>query len=107
MSISMQDGNVQGLFLLQLTLDPASVATITCAEQDFTVPGLRAGDVVVNIYMQTAQVGLGIANARVKSANTLSVVFVNPTAGAIDAAARAFNIVIARPDTPTLLGGLS
>lgn len=107
MSISMTDGNVQGLFLLQLTLDPASVATISAAEQTFTVPGLRALDVVVSVNMQSAQAGLGIAGARVSAANTLAVTFVNPTVAAIDAAARLFNILIARPDTPTLLGGLS
>ena len=33
------DVNVQGLYAASLTFDPASVATITCAEQDFTVPG--------------------------------------------------------------------
>lgn len=107
MSISMTDGNVQGLFLLQLTLDPASVATISATEQTFTVPGLRALDVVVSVNMQSAQAGLGIAGARVSAANTLAVTFVNPTVAAIDAAARLFNILIARPDTPTLLGGLS
>lgn len=107
MSISMIDGNVQGLFLLQLTLDPASVGTITTAEQTFAVPGLRVLDVVVSVNMQSATAGVGIVGARVSAAGTLAVTFVNPTAAAIDPAARAFNILIARPDTPTLLGGLS
>lgn len=106
MSISMTDGNVQGLFLLALTLDPASVATITAAEQTFTVNGLRVGDVVFSGGMQTAQAGLALAGARVSAANTLALTFVNPTAAAIDAAARVFNFMIARPDAP-LLGGLS
>jgi hypothetical protein len=107
MSISMTDGNVQGLFLLQLTINPASVAAVTTAEQTFTVNGLRASDIAISASMLTASAGLGIAGVRVSAENTLALTFVNPTAGAIDAASGLFNVLIARPNTPTLLGGLS
>lgn len=105
MSAGIIDGNVQGLYVASLTFDPASVATITCAEQDFTVPGVRPADILLNFNMQTNTAGLGVAGFRVKSANTISVNFVNPTAGAIDKAAVAVRMVFARPDAD-MLGGL-
>jgi len=99
------DGNIGGIYVVSLTLDPASVATITAAEQDFTVPGVLAGDIAVQVTMTTATEGLGIAGFRVKAANTVSVTFVNPTAGAINAAAGNFKIVIMRPESD-LYGGV-
>jgi hypothetical protein len=77
------------------TLTPASVATITCAEQDFTVSGLTTADkVIVNGPAPTA--GTGIVNARVKSANTLSLTFVNPTAGSLTPASGIYSIIAIR-----------
>jgi hypothetical protein len=105
MSSSVIDGNIGGLFAMSLTLNPASVATITAAEQDFAVPGVKADDIIVYFGMVTATAGLGVAGYRVKSANTVSVTFVNPTAGAIDAASGSFRLVIARLDSD-LVGGL-
>ncbi len=105
MSTSVIDGNVAGLYVASLTLNPASVATITCAEQDFTVPGVLVSDVILSFAMTTATAGLGVAGYRVKSANTISVTFVNPTAGAIDAAAVTCKLVIARLDSDAV-GGL-
>ena len=105
MSAGIIDGNVQGLYLASLSLDPANVATITCAEQDFTVPGVRAGDMILSFNMETVTAGLGVAGYRVKAANTVSVTFVNPTAGGINAAAVTCKMCIARPDA-TLYSGL-
>ena len=105
MSTSVIDGNIGALYAVSLTLNPASVATITTAEQDFTVPGVLVGDLILSFAMTTASAGLGVAGYRVKSANTISVTFVNPTAGAIDAASGNFKLVIARLDSE-LVGGL-
>ncbi len=99
------DGNIGGIFAVSLTLDPASVATITAAEQDFTVPGVKAGDLIIYCGMTTATAGLGIAGYRVKAANTISVTFVNPTAGALDAASGNFKMVFLRPESD-LYGGI-
>src|SRR6266853_6109818 len=65
-----------------LTISPAIVATITTAEQTFTLNGLAVGDFVA-VSKPTAQAGLGIAGARVTAANTLGITFVNPTAAGI------------------------
>ena len=105
MSTSVIDGNIAGLYAVSLTLDPASVATITAAEQDFTIPGVLPGDYIFSFAMQTATAGLGVAGYRVKAANTISVTFVNPTAGAINAAAVVCKIMIARLDSDAV-GGL-
>ncbi len=79
-----------------VTFNPASVATITTAEQDITVTGVTTQDVVLSVSKPTLTAGLGLANARVKAANTVAVTFVNPTAGAVDAAEEAYTIVVAR-----------
>ena len=105
MSTSVIGGNIGHLYAMSLTLNPVSVATITAAEQDFTVPGVLAGDIIVYFGMTTATAGLGVAGYRVKAANTISVTFVNPTAGAIDAAAGNFKLLMARLESD-LVGGL-
>lgn len=87
--------------VLTLTIDPAAVATITTAEQNFTVPGLKVGDFVA-LNKPSLTAGLGIANVRVSAANTLSVTFVNPTAGSIDAASETYLLFWFRPEkTPS------
>lgn len=102
MTVGIMDGNVRGLYLVSLSLDPANVATITTAEQDFTVPGVHATDIAIAFNLSAAVAGLGVAGVRVKATDTISVVFVNPTAAGINAAAQTCTVVIARPDVPTL-----
>ena len=79
-----------------VTLNPASVAANTTAEQDFTVTGLGANDIPLALIKPTLTAGIGIGNIRVKAANTLSVTFINPTAGAIDPASETYKLVIIR-----------
>jgi hypothetical protein len=86
------------LCFVQASLNVASVAINTTAEQDFTIPGLEVGDVIVSINKPSLNAGLGIVNWRVKAANTLSIQFVNATGGAIDPAAETYDIVVARPE---------
>jgi len=93
-------GNLQFLLLIQATLSPAQVNTITAPEQTFTVPGLLVGDFVY-VIKPTAQAGLGIAGARVSAANTLGITFVNPTAGNITpTAGEVYTIIVARRENP-------
>lgn len=60
------------------TIDASQIpnATDAMAEQDLTVTGLAAGDMVVS-FTATDQVTFGIGNARVKAADTLAVMFIN------------------------------
>lgn len=108
MAVGILDGNVRGLYLVSITLDPANiVGTATCVEQDFTVPGLLATDVAVSFNMSAPLAGTAVGGVRVKAANTLTVNFVNPTAGAKDIASQLMNVLIARPDVPVLPGRVS
>lgn len=77
--------------VVAVSINPASVAVNTTAEQDFTVPGLKVGDFVA-VNKPSLNAGLGIANARVKAANTLSITFVNATDAAIDAGAETYHV---------------
>lgn len=77
------------------SLDVASVAANTTAEQTFTVTGLATGDKVF-VNKPSASAGLGIVNARVSATNTLALTFVNATGTPIDPAAETYTIVAIR-----------
>jgi hypothetical protein len=78
------------------TINPASVASATSAEQTFTVTGLLVGDIPV-VVKPTATAGVGIVNARVSAADTLAVTFMNATAGAVDPASETYTVLVFRP----------
>ena len=105
MSAGIIDGNVAGIFMVSLTLNPASVAAATSAEQDFTVPGVLPTDHIIKFDSQAPTAGIGAVNWRVKAANTISVVFMNATASPIDAPASVYRLTFFRPDSD-LVGGL-
>jgi hypothetical protein len=79
------------------SIDVASVAANTSAEQDFTVQGLQVGDVVF-VNKPTLSAGLVVGNARVKSANTLSITFGNLTGSPINPSAEIYTIFVYRPE---------
>lgn len=91
-------GNVGATFLISANLTPVSVNTIVVAEQSFTVPGLQVGDFVKVSWNTAPTAGVGIVNARVSAANTLTLAFVNPTIGAVVPVAGAYVIEVARPE---------
>lgn len=93
-------GNVKSINVIRVTLDPASVAANTTAEQTFSVPGLLLGD-FVEVSKPSATAGLGIVNVRVSAADTLAMTFSNNTGSPIDAAAELYSIKVTRPE----LGG--
>lgn len=94
-------GDLASIAVVSLSLNPASVAANTTAEQDFTIPGdVRSTDLLLRFTKPTATAGLGIVNFRVKSANTVSVTFSNNTGSPIDAAAETYTLVFGRPASP-------
>ena len=100
MTTGIINGNAFGLYIINATLTPVAVATITVAEQSFTVPGLKLGDhVTVNAPAITA--GTAFAGARVSAANTLTIAYVNPTDGSLTPAAGVYTIAIQRPERGT------
>jgi len=91
-------GNVLYDYLCGPTLTPASVAANTTAPQNFTILGLQVGD-FCDVYFQGVQTaGIGIANARVSAANTLTIDFSNNTGGALVPAAGIYGINVTRPE---------
>lgn len=88
-------GNVLVVSVVDVSWTPAEVATIVAPVQTVTVPGAKVGDsVIVTPPGQTA--GVTIGSARVSAANTVSVQFVNPTAGALTPAAGTHKFTIIR-----------
>lgn len=76
------------------TVDPASV-TASSNERDVTIPGVKVGDVVMAVNKPTLTAGLGVVNARVKAADTVSIQFLAAGVGAVDGASETYTIVIA------------
>jgi hypothetical protein len=73
---------LRGLPNVAAVLSPAAVAANSTVEQQFTVTGLVAGQ-LVQVVKPTSQAGLDIAGCRVVSNNTLGITFANVTAAPI------------------------
>lgn len=74
---------LRGMSVTTVTISPTAVAVSTTAEQQFTVTGLRAGELVQVNRMSAVQAGLDIVGARVVSNNLLGITFMNVTSGAV------------------------
>lgn len=83
---------------VNFTYDPASIAAATTAEQTVTIPGLKIGDCVYDVSKPTNTAGVAIVNARVSAANTLAVVWMNATAGAVDPPSETYTAMVFRPE---------
>ena len=102
-STTINRGNVATTILMSLTLTPTAVGATTSAEQNFTVPGLLAGDQVSALQFQGAwTVLIDIVNLRVSAAGTLSVSFQNNTGGSLSPPAGTYLLEINRPESSTL-----
>lgn len=87
-----------GSFSFNVTLTPASVATIVCAEQAFTLTGkptFRSTDHVSVTGPGTGNAS-ALVGARINSTGQLVLVFCNPTAGALTPAAGVHKVVVTR-----------
>lgn len=101
MSTQIARGNINKLFCVEVTYDPANITgTATTTEQDITVTGVMVGDIVVAVNKPSHNTGVTIGNMRVKAADTISIQWVNPTAGAVNPGSETYSIIIARPDRP-------
>ena len=99
MSGADRNGDAQGV--ADITIDVASVAANTSAEQTFTVPGLSA-DMFVMVNKPDLDAGLAIGNVRVSAANTLAITFQNSTAGAIDPASEVYKLFWLKPNVTSM-----
>ena len=69
--------------VVNLPIDPVSVAANTTVEQTFTLIGTKVGDFVA-LSKPSLTVGLAVFSARVGAADTVSIKFANVTAAPID-----------------------
>lgn len=85
------------LKVFENTLTPTGTATITCAEQTFTVAGLETTDYLVVVVPPSQVAGVSLASYRISAKDTLAIMFCNPTAATVTAAAGIYKIVAFRP----------
>ena len=98
---TIPQGNTAGLWVIGLTLSPASVANATSAEQTFTLTGVHLGD-AVSVNKPTAQAGLGVVGSRASANNVVAITFMNATAATITpTSTEVYLIQISRPDNIT------
>ena len=89
-----EGGQVVGVFVRTVSVDPASLAGGAAANTDVTVNGVAPGDIVLAIPPDTLEAGLVFIGSSVPAANTVRIRLYNPTAGAIDGAARTWTLLI-------------
>ena len=89
-------GYVGQMKVYSQTITPASVATIVCAEQTFTVTGLVAATDKVLYNPPATGNATSAAQVRVSADNTLAVMYCNPTAGALTPGAGTATIIAYR-----------
>ena len=90
-------GNITQMGVVTVTYDAANQATVDTDEDTVTVPGLKVGDFVA-LSKGTHTDGVGLCDARVSADDTLSVTWVNPTAGGVNPASDTYLLFWARPD---------
>ena len=89
--------------VVSFTLDTNITATNTTQEVDVTITGLTTG-MFVAVSKPSHSTGIGIVNARVKAANTLSITYVNATGSGVDPASETYLLFWFRPEkTPTVV----
>lgn len=84
--------------LFQVTgLTGTSIPTVSNTAVDITVTGVLSTDVLISVTPGVAAAtGLGCMTGYVKADNTVTVYFVNPTAGSVTSPT-ALNFLVAKP----------
>lgn len=70
-----------------VSVNPASIATVTLAEETVTVTGAVAGDAVIVNPPTTLDAGIAVVGAFVSAADTVKLRLYNSTGGGVDIAA--------------------
>ena len=77
--------------IYSVSFDAASINSATTAEQDITVSGVGANDILLSVVIPSSlNAGLGVVGARVKQADTITLRFMNATGGALNPGALTF-----------------
>lgn len=87
-------GFVRGFITGSVSVDPASIATVTRAGTAVTVTGAEVGDTVIANPPATLEAGLLFVGAEVTAADEVTVYLYNHTGGAVDGAAISWVITV-------------
>lgn len=80
--------------LVSVSLTPAAVATVTVAAQTLTgIPGVEATDIVICVRNPISN-AVGIVGCVANGANSISMSFVNPTAGSLTPTAGTYTFLV-------------
>jgi hypothetical protein len=80
--------------LVTVTLTPVSVATVTVAAQTLTgIPGVEATDIVILVRHPIVN-AVACTGVIANGANSISMTFVNPTAGALTPTSGAYTFLV-------------
>ena len=86
------------LWFVTAAVDPASVATQATGTDTITVPGVVLGDHVLSKgFAVTGSEAAVTVTAYVSAANTVTLLYSNNTAGAVDLATGTFKCIVGRP----------
>lgn len=100
MSVGILNGNLWGAYVVKATVDVSSCSANTTTEEDFTVLGVKTGDLII-ANKPTHSVGLGIVGIRVKSDDTVSITFGNFTGSPINPSSQTYTFVVFRNESAT------
>jgi len=93
----LQKADHTATFSADVSVDLGSQAPSTTTDNTVTVPGVLAGDDIVQVIPPSGlNAGLGVSHARVTAADTVSLRLVNATAGAIDPASLTYRFIVGR-----------
>ena len=90
------ESTIRGQAIVSVSVTPSSVAAATAAEQDVTVTGVAVGD-FVNVNPAATGNATAVGSCRVKSANTVAIQYINPTAGALTPGSGTYYFHVIRP----------
>lgn len=79
-----------------VSVNPASIAAASTGDTTVTITGVASGDVVVMNPPDALEAGLAFGGCWVSAADSVKVRLVNPTAGAVDGAARNWTYAVFR-----------
>lgn len=87
--------------VIDFTFDANVTATNTTQESDVTITGLTT-DMFVAVNKPSHSTGVGIVNARVKAADTLSIQYVNATGTGVNPSSETYKLFWFKPEkTPS------
>lgn len=92
-------GNMQNLAMVSLAISVSAISANAIEEKSFPLPGVKLGDIIFGIST-TLPASVGVVGARVSAANVANITFFNNTAAPVTPSTSViFNLLIARPDS--------